>query len=101
MADPLYVVTFPDPVTKRMVTLKVREIGDSGLGPMFARLSGFVFQDSGKIINPNNDGLSRRYQDTKAIHVNRMALAQVEEVAGEPVELSEMPNVVQFHPPDA
>jgi hypothetical protein len=101
MADSLYRVTFPDPMTRQMVTLRVREVSDSGLGPLFVRLSDFVFENPrSTIINPNDEALASRYTDTRALHVNRMSLIQVEEVSDAVVELSEAPNVVPFKAPE-
>jgi hypothetical protein len=102
MADSLYRVTFSDPVTRQMVTLRLHEISDSGLGPLFVRLGRFVFDQDSGIINPINEQLAKRYEETKALHVNRMAISQIEELSGaEEVKLSEVPNVVPFTPPDA
>ena len=101
MADPLYLVTFPDSRLGRIVTVKVREISDSGLGIMFVRLSGFVLQQDGTIINPEIDALAQRFEETRAFHVNRMSIVSIEEVSDVVVApLVDMPNVVQFKAPE-
>lgn len=99
MADPLYIVTFPDPQHRDVVTVRVREVGDSPLGPMFVRIAGFQFA-TGRIIDPTSAALESRYEGTKALHLNRMSLLSVEEVSDVELSISEAPNVVQFRPND-
>ena len=99
MSDHVYRVTFADPLTKKMVTIQVREISDSGLGPFHVRLSGFVFKPKGRLIDPVEETLRNRFQDTRALHVSRMSLGLIEEVGdSQEVKLTEFPNVVPFTP---
>lgn len=81
MPEPLYLVTFPDTRSGCHVTVRVREIGDSGLGVMFARLSGFVFDTHGLLVDPQQELLRQRFGDTRAFHVNRMSIISVEEIS--------------------
>lgn len=99
MAESLYEVTFIQP-GEGPITLQVREISDSALGPMFVRISGFVF-NHGLLVNPKLEAAERRFAKTRSLHLNRMAIHAVEEIEGAAISLTDPgPNVVQFRPPD-
>jgi len=99
MAESLYEVTFVQP-GEGPVTLRVREIADSGLGPTFVKLAKFDF-GHGLIINPKQENAAKRYEKTQALHVSRFAIVTVEEIEGPEVVLKEMgSNVVMLRPPE-
>lgn len=96
-STPLYLVTFLDSRLGRHVTLRVREIVDSGLGIMFVRLSNFVLADPGsRVVDPQVEELAARFGDTRALHVNRMSIISVEEVSDVGISPLAPLNVVPF-----
>ena len=100
MSDALYVVTWHDPAARETVSLRVREVADSPLGPMFVRLSGFQFGSSGLIVDPKEEALGRQFKDVRARHLNRMQIVSIDEISTENLHLVDTPpNVVVLRQP--
>jgi len=100
MADPVYTVTYQDPATRETVVLRVREVSDSPLGPMFVRLAGFQFAARGLVVDPKEEALARQFQDVRARHLNRMQIVSIDEVSTEGLQLQDVPpNVVVLRTP--
>jgi len=84
----LYVVTYRNPEKQEEnITIRVRQINDSELGPTFIALSGFVFHTSSKLLNPQDEYAKKRFQKTKKIHLSIYHIISVEEV-GDDIALS-------------
>jgi hypothetical protein len=73
-----YAVTFRTEAGEP-VTLRVKEVTDSALGPSFLCLSDFVF-DSGRIVDPKQEALQRRFEGTRRLHLNVFHIQSIEEV---------------------
>lgn len=100
MADPVYTVTYQDPATRETAVLRVREVSDSPLGPMFVRLAGFHFAARGLVVDPKEEALARQFQDVRARHLNRMQIVSIDEVSPEGLQLQDVPpNVVVLRTP--
>lgn len=84
----------------QVVTLKVRSIAPSDLGPTFIALSDFDLDQDGPIIDPGLDGLRVRYADTKRLHVSIYSVLSVEEVGrrNRGLDLGDRTNLVPLHP---
>ncbi len=64
------------------MTLKVREVGDSDLGPGFICLSDFVFH-TGALLLPHEEALQRRYATTRRLHLNVFSIQSIAEEGAE------------------
>ena len=84
--DTCFAVTFRAD-TGDVVTLRARTVTDSQLGPSFLCLSDFVFPD-GRLIDPTQERLQRRYAETKRLHLNVFGIQTIEEVGIENPGLS-------------
>ena len=77
----LYLVTYRNPEKKEEnITVRVRSIHDSDLGPTFITLSDFVFQTSSKLLNPQDEYAKKRFQKTKKLHLSIYNIISVEEI---------------------
>jgi hypothetical protein len=76
-------VTFRTPDEGQLSTLKVREVGDSDLGPGFVCISGFVFDTGSVLLNPTEDALARRYENVRRLHLNVFAIQSIAEIGVE------------------
>lgn len=104
MSDPetCFVVSFQDAREGRVVSLRVRTIEDSVLGPAFVCLSDFVFQDGGTLIDPVEEAMSRRYGKTRRLHLQLWSISSIEEVGmghGGLTSTHDRSNLVVFPPP--
>jgi hypothetical protein len=73
-----YAVTFRADAGET-VTLRARKVTDSELGPSFLCLSDFVFSE-GRLVDPTQERLQRRFADTRRLHLNVFAIQTIEEV---------------------
>ena len=75
-----FVITWRDPNNEGKVsTLKAKRIEDSELGPTFVCLSDYVFDTGGLVIDPEQEDLQRRFDDTKRLHLSIYNVLSVEE----------------------
>jgi hypothetical protein len=97
-----YVVTWRDLPKEGVVTMRVRTIEDSDLGPTFIAISDFVFEHDGLIIDPNAAALEARYADTRRLHLSIYNVLAIEEVGrrNKGLELKDRSNVVLLTPTD-
>ena len=91
-----YVVTHRDPAGGKTVSLKVRKVEDSELGPTFVALSDFLFESASPIIDPTLEDLKKRYENTKKLHLSLYNIVSIEEVGrrNPGLDLSERSNVI-------
>lgn len=78
-----YLVTFKDLdniLEKANITLKVKKITDSELGLGFIKISDFLFENSGVIVDPNTEKLRQRFEQTKSLHLSLYHIISIEEV---------------------
>lgn len=78
-----YLLSFRDPKENKPVTLKVKTIGDSNLGISFIRISDFIFDTKGTIVDPNEENLRLRYLHTKSLHISIYSIISIEEVGAD------------------
>ena len=100
--DTHFVVTYRNPEKLgENVTVNVRKISDSSLGLTFVSLSDFVFGNRSPIVDPNEDSLRQRFQNTKSLHLSIYNIVSVEEVGEENSGMSlakDKSNIVFFNP---
>ena len=75
-----YVVTHRDPTSGKAVSLKVKKVEDSELGPTFVAVSEFLFESASPIIDPGLEELKKRYEGTKKLHLSLYNIVSIEEV---------------------
>ena len=81
MSDTCFAVTFRNE-SGDIVTLKARTVEDSSLGPSFLCIRDFLFAE-GRIVDPAQERLQRRYADTRRLHVNVFGVQAIEEIGVE------------------
>jgi hypothetical protein len=97
-----FAVTFRDFKSGEVVTLRAREIRDSQLGIAFVAMSGFVWERTSLVVNPAEEALQRRYENTKTLHLSIHAVHMIEELGPESTGLqleADRSKVVVFPPP--
>ena len=97
-----YLVTWRDARNGEIMTLRVRQIRDSTLGLTFVALSDFVWESSSPIVNPAEEALARRFEQTKTLHLSIHAIVSIEEIGADHQGLSfekDRANLLTF-PPD-
>ena len=76
-----YVITFRDPEENKITSLKASTIRDSSLGISFISISDFTFeQSSSPVVNPTEENLRKRYENTKSLHLLVYSILSIEEV---------------------
>lgn len=81
-----YVVTYRDPEKLqegKNLSLKVRRIQDSTLGLTFIELSDFVFDEHSLLVDPAQEHLKKRFENTKSFHLSIYQVISIEEVGSE------------------
>ncbi|MBL6975721.1 MAG: DUF1820 family protein [Deltaproteobacteria bacterium] len=93
-----YLLTYRDPEEDRIISLKVRRVEDSSLGPTFIAISDFVFDDSSVIIDPNVESRRRRLADTRKLHISLYHVISIAEVGrrNRGLDLSDRANLVML-----
>lgn len=82
-----FLVSFKDPKENKAITLKVTDIQDSNLGLSFIRLSGFIFDESGLVIDPEEERLKARFEEVKSLHISIYSILSVTEMGAENIGL--------------
>jgi hypothetical protein len=75
-----FVVTYRDPVQDKNVSMRVEKVSDSSLGLSFIQLSGFIFETSNIVVNPDEEALAKRFENTKSLHLSIYSILSIEEV---------------------
>ena len=81
-----FIVTFRDVENlekSKNMTIKVRKVGDSSLGLGFVALSDFVFTKNRAIVDPQEERMRERFENTKALHISLYHIVSIEEVGEE------------------
>lgn len=76
----LFIVSYKDLKTNKVISLKVGSIQDSTLGIGFLHISNFIFENSSPLINPIDEELKIRFENTKALHLSIYSIISIEEV---------------------
>lgn len=78
-----FLVSYRDPKEDKPITLKVSHIEDSNLGLSFVRMSGFVFDESQWVVDPEEERLKTRFENIKSLHISIYSILSVTEVGAE------------------
>lgn len=69
----------PEKLSENM-TLKCQSIGDSSLGLGFISLSQFIFESNSIIVDPKEDQIRQKFQNTKSLHLSIHSIISIEEI---------------------
>lgn len=76
-----YLILYRDPKSNQTVSIKARKITDSSLGLSFVAISDFVFEESGLLVNPEEEAKKLQFEDVKTLHLSIYAIQSVSEIA--------------------
>lgn len=83
-----FLVSFKDPKENKPITLKATQIEDSTLGLSFVRLAGFVFDEGGLVVDPEEERLKARFEQVKSLHISIYSILSVTEMGAENLGLN-------------
>lgn len=75
-----YVVSYRDPQTSKILSLKAKTIRDSNLGLSFIFLADFIFDTDSIVINPVAQEMKNRFNNTKGLHLSIYNVISIEEM---------------------
>ena len=75
-----YIVNYRDPREGEIVSLKARKVTDSSMGLSFIRVSDFLFETQGAIIQPSEEQLQKQLENVKSLHLSLYSIISIEEV---------------------
>ena len=75
-----FVVSYRDPVEQKTISIKVNKVDDSPLGLSFIRISDFVFDSNSLVVNPDEENLKKRLENTRSLHLSIYTILSIEEV---------------------
>lgn len=93
-------MVYRDPAGGKTVTLRVRKIEDSDLGPTFVALSDFVFDTGNLIIDPEEEDLKKKLAETRRLHLSIYSVLSIEERGGRGLGIRQDRSNLVFLPPD-
>ena len=68
---------------KKVMTLNVKNIDDSSLGPGFVKISDFIFSTPSSIVDPGEEKIRLRFEKVKAFHLSIYSIISVDEIGEE------------------
>ncbi|MGE0529421.1 MAG: DUF1820 family protein, partial [Bdellovibrionales bacterium] len=71
---------YRDPKDGKIVALKAGEIEDSTLGLGFIKISDFIFDTKGVVVQPAELQLQQRFENVRGLHLSIYSIVSVEEV---------------------
>ena len=85
-----YVISYRDTKDKdnKVISLKARKVTDSMLGLSFICISDFVFETSSLLLNPTDENLKKRFENTKSLHLSIYSIISIEEVGADNIGLN-------------
>jgi hypothetical protein len=83
-----YVVSYKDPKDGTIVSLKVKSISDSTLGLSFVALSGFLFESSTILVNPEEESMKKKFENIKTLHLSIYSVISIAEMGTETPRLA-------------
>ncbi len=75
-----FVVSYRDPIEQKTISIKVNKVDDSPLGLSFIRISDFVFDSNSLVVNPDEENLKKRLENTRSLHLSIYTILSIEEV---------------------
>jgi len=73
-------VTYREPKTNELTTLKVKKITDSPLGLSFVALSDFIFETSSILLDPKIESLKTEYENIQTLHLSIYSVVSIAEM---------------------
>ncbi|MCB9072812.1 MAG: DUF1820 family protein [Bdellovibrionaceae bacterium] len=83
-----YIVSYRDPKDGAIVSLKVKSISDSTLGLSFIALSGFIFDSSAILVNPEEEAMKKKFENIKTLHLSIYSIISIAEMGLETPRLA-------------
>lgn len=88
-SDPTYyLIHYRDPRDGNHQSIKAKKIKDSSLGLSFVCISEFVFDESGILVNPDEEAKKLEFEDVKSLHLSIYSILSVAEVGAHKKNLS-------------
>lgn len=78
--ETFYLITYRNAGDTKVLTLKARTVADSSLGLSFVAISGFLFDTTSIVINPEEEDQRRRFEGVKTLHLSIYHIISIEEV---------------------
>jgi hypothetical protein len=75
-----FLVHYRDPKDGKIVAIKARRIEDSTLGLGFVRISDFLFDTSGVVVQPTEVQLEQHFKNVRSLHLSIYSIVSVEEI---------------------
>lgn len=79
-----YLVNYRDPKDGKVVSLKAKKIMDSSLGLSFVSISDFVFEQSGILVNPEEEAKKLEFEHVKNLHLSIYSILSIAEIGEHP-----------------
>ncbi|MCB0406720.1 MAG: DUF1820 family protein [Bdellovibrionales bacterium] len=81
--ETFYLIHYRDPKEGQIVALKAMKIEDSTLGLSFVKISDFIFNTSGVVVQPTEEQLKKRFENVQSLHLSIYSLISIEELGME------------------
>ena len=75
-----YVITYREPKSGELTTLKAKNIHDSSLGLSFIAISEFVFETSSILVDPQLESRMAEFENIKTLHLSIYSVVSIAEV---------------------
>ena len=75
-----YKVSYRDPKDGKISELKVTKICDSSLGLGFISLSGFIFEKSSILVNPEIENQIKEFENIQTLHISVYSIVRIAEL---------------------
>lgn len=75
-----YRVTYREATEGKICEIKVTSIGDSPLGLSFIALSGFLFEKSSILVDPETEALMKKFESIQTLHLSIYSVISIAEL---------------------
>ncbi len=75
-----FIITYREPKTGKVMTLRAGTVTDSSLGLSFVAISDFVFETGSRVINPEEEDQKKHFEGVKNLHLSIYSIISIEEV---------------------
>ena len=75
-----FLVNYRDPKEGTLTSLKVTNIEDSSLGLSFVALSGFIFESSSILVDPQLESQKVQFENIETLHLSIYSIVSIAEV---------------------
>ena len=79
MGKTYYHLYYRDAETGKPVSLKCSHIEDSSLGLGFVKVSGFIFDTQGLVVQPGEEQMRKKLAHVKSMHLSIYSILSIEE----------------------